>query len=128
MFLNRPSTTDTGKCCRGRVLYRLNEDLIFETQLNGFSGLRIVVPAGFETDLGSTPCPIWCIFPPFGQWSPATILHDYLYGLPDVSRFLADALFREAMAQLGVPVWRRVIVYYFVRLFGGSHCTSLEQG
>ena len=32
---------------------------------------------------------------------------------------MADAIFREAMYQLGVSTWKRLIIYYGVRLFGG---------
>ncbi len=120
MFLNRPELIDTGKTVRGRPVYQLAEDLVFETLLNG-QGFRIVVPAGFHTDLASAPRLFWSIFPPAGPWSPAAILHDYLDGCYGVSRFLADAVLREAMAQLGVPLWRRVLAYYCVRLFGRGH-------
>lgn len=127
MLLNRPLYRDTGETCRGRTVYRLEEDLVFETRLN-CQGIRVVVPTGFKTDLTSTPRLLWPIFPPAGPWSPAAILHDYLYGREDVSRFLADALFREAMFRLGVPTWRRVIIYYCVRLFGGGHYAPAPSG
>ena len=123
MFLNRPSFRDTGAIVKGRVVYELTEELLFWTALNG-AGLIIRVPALTYTDLASTPRLLWPIFPPAGRWSPATILHDYLYSLPGCSRFLADALFREAMHQLGVPWWRRVLMYYAVRLFAGRHKTT----
>ncbi len=120
MFLNRPELIDTGGTVRGRTIYRLAEDLIFETRMNGH-GIRVVVPADFETDLASAPWWLWWIFPPSGPWDLAAILHDYLYGIEGVSRFLADALMREAMAQLGVSLWRRVVAYYCLRLFGRGH-------
>lgn len=127
MFLNRPNLIDTGKTCGGRVVYKLDQDLVFETRLNG-CGIRVVVPAKFESDLASTPWWLWPIFPPAGPWSPAAILHDYLYGLRGVSRFLADALLREAMAQLGVPIWRRVVAYYGVRIGGRGHYAPGSSG
>lgn len=125
MFLNRPKMDDTGKRVGGRVIYRLAEDLVFETKMN-CQGIRVVVPAGSESDLASAPWWLWWIFPPSGPWDLAAILHDYLYGLIGVSRFLADALMREAMAQLGLPVWRRVLAFYCLRLFGRSHHWSAK--
>lgn len=128
MFLNEPKLIDTGRKVRGRVVYRLGADLIFETRMNGH-GIRVMVPAGFMSDLASAPWWLWWIFPPSGPWDRAAILHDYLYGIEGVSRFLADALMREAMAQLGLPIWRRVAAYYCLRLFGRGHYApgSLER-
>lgn len=126
MFLNRPVLIALNETRDGRALYQLDRNLVFETRLNG-DGIRVVVPAEFKTDLASTPRILRPIFPPAGTWSPATILHDYLYGVDGVSRFLADALFREAMAQLGVSWWRQVLAYYCVRLFGKSHYRLTER-
>jgi hypothetical protein len=108
------------------VIYRLAEDMVFVGHHNGY-GIRVVVPAGAETDLASSPWWLWWIFPPSGLWDLAAIMHDYLYGLRGVSRFLADALMREAMAQLGLPVWRRVVAFYCLRLFGKSHHWSSKK-
>ena len=40
---------------------------------------HVVVPKGFRTDLASSPRILWPILPPFGRWSAAAVLHDYLY-------------------------------------------------
>ena len=81
----------------------------------------IVVPAGFVTDLASTPKVLWSLFPPHDDYAKAAILHDYLYATAKVSREEADYIFYEAMGVLGVPLWKRRIIYRAVRLFGGSH-------
>lgn len=81
-------------------------------------GARIDVPKGFVTDFASTPRILWSIFPPWGVWNKAAIIHDFLYQNTVASRFICDAIFRDAMASLGVPAWRRVLMYYAVRLFG----------
>jgi len=81
-------------------------------------GGRVDVPGGFDTDFASTPRFLHAIFPPRGRWNKAAIVHDYLYRETNCSRFLADAIFRDAMRDLGVPVWRRVAMYYGVRFFG----------
>ncbi len=80
-------------------------------------GNDIVVPAGTETDLATVP---WCLqwlIPKMGRYNPAVVLHDWLCRNSDYSRFIGDALFREAMADLGVPLWRRVLMYYGVRTY-----------
>lgn len=105
----------------GRALFKLHEPLVYQTQLNSAGGLTITVPAGFVTDFTSIPRRLRWLFNPIGPWDRAAALHDYLYSLPGVSRFLADALFREAMYRLGVPLWRRVLMYYAVRVFGARH-------
>lgn len=97
--------------------YRLLEPLRFEARLNG-GGLTVEVPADFVTDFASIPAIFWSRLPHDGPWAKASVVHDYLYQRGGCSRFLADAIFRDAMAALGVPVVRRVLIYYAVRLFG----------
>jgi len=103
----------------GRQIFELLEDLTFQYTVNGGSGFSIVVPKGFKTDFASIPRLFWRIFPPVGPYSKAAVIHDYLYQLPGCSRFLADAMLRECMFQLRVPIWKRLTIYYVVRFFGG---------
>ena len=122
MFASKPLLRYVGQNKAGRAVYVLAEDLLFSIGLNGgWNGITVRVPAGFETDLASVPRLLRWLFPPDGPWLSAAVLHDFLYGLEGCSRFLADALFREAMAGLKVTWKQRVIMYYAVRLFGGSH-------
>lgn len=117
------SELDVRKCSGtidGRQLWQLVKPLDFFLAVNG-GGIRVSVPAGFQTDFASVPRALWPIFPPQGPWCEAAVVHDYLYGSCRCSRFLADSLFREAMYRLGVPVWRRVAAYYAVRWFGRRH-------
>lgn len=101
-----------------RQRWELTEDFSFELKLNGMVPVwKVTVPQGFQTDLASIPRLFWMIFPPLGPWNKAAVLHDFLYSVPGCSSFLADALFREAMAQLRVPLWRRVLMYYAVRCY-----------
>lgn len=102
----------------GVTWYELLEPISihFTTDEQGFD---IEVPAGFRTDFASVPRWLWAIFPPTGEWSAVSVLHDWLYRRTTCSRFLADAIFREGMAAVGVPAWRRVAAYYAVRVFGG---------
>jgi len=80
--------------------------------------VAIRIPAGTITDLASTPRLLWAIFPPHGQYAKAAIVHDYMYDQAIGSKAFADAVFLEAMEVLGVPRWRRVPMYWAVRLFG----------
>ena len=83
-----------------------------------YNGEDIVPENGFVSDLASVPRILWSLLPPSGKYAPAAVIHDYLYRLPGCSRFLADAIFREVMAQLGVSFWKRCVMYYAVRFFG----------
>lgn len=76
------------------------------------------VPVGFETDLASVPRVLWSLVPPFGRYSKAAIVHDRLYNIQDRPKKKADKLFLRAMKDLGVPFWKRKVMYRFVRLFG----------
>lgn len=114
----------------GRPVFELVEDLIFSVRI-GRGLMEVVVPAGFQTDFASIPRPFWLFLPPSGAYNLAGIIHDFLYskGVDGInedgeeeegecSRFLADVLFREAMKTLGVPLWKRVMMYYALRAFG----------
>lgn len=101
----------------GRQLFALDAPLAFSLVFNG-GGLTVTVPDGFVTDFASTPRLFWRVFPPTGPWCEAAVVHDYLCGLKGCSRFLADAVFREAMYRLGVPIWRRVLMWWGVRVYG----------
>ncbi|MDD4888290.1 MAG: DUF1353 domain-containing protein [Phycisphaerae bacterium] len=104
----------------GRPWHRLLTPVTLEWQINGESW-RIVVPAGFETDYATTPRALWWLVPPNGPWLVPAIGHDWLYRRGRISRFFADAAFRDAMAAEGVAPWQRVLMYYAVRLCGGRH-------
>ncbi len=95
-------------------VWRLEEPLRYEIGALG-SGLSVTVPAGFVTDGASIPRIMQGVLPPFGKWSRAAILHDYLcraitdgrpveiagYGVI-AQRRGADAIFHEAMLVCGV--------------------------
>ena len=78
----------------------------------------ITVPAGFITDFASVPRLFWRLFPPWGKYGKAAVLHDYLYHKQRRSRREADAIFLEAMGVLGVPWLSREMMYAAVRAFG----------
>lgn len=101
----------------GRQLWVLTAPLKMRLRVVG-GGITISVPVDFVTDFASVPRLLWPLFPPAGPWCEASVIHDYLCGQVGCSRFLADGIFREAMYRLGVPVWRRVLMYYAVRMYG----------
>lgn len=78
----------------------------------------ITVEKGFETDLASTPRFLWWIVPPHGTYGKAGVVHDYLYRNGLRTRKEADDIFYEAMQVLGVPFWKRKLMYFAVRIFG----------
>jgi hypothetical protein len=75
------------------------------------------VPKGFVTDFASVPWGLWNIFPSWGKYGKATIIHDYLYQSKETSRLIADTIFKEAMLVLKVPMWKVNLMYWGVRTF-----------
>ena len=91
----------------------------FEYHVGDYPSNDVIrIPAGTVTDLASVPRILWAIFPPHGRYAKAAIIHDYLYDQAVGSKAFADTTFYEAMGVLGVPKWRRVAMYWAVRLFG----------
>ncbi|EJG5924633.1 DUF1353 domain-containing protein [Salmonella enterica] len=82
----------------------------------------IEVPAGFITDLATVPRIFWMLLPPDGKYAKAAIIHDYLYDNALRSKKEADLIFLDGMTVLGVPKWKRMVMYLAVRVFGrGSY-------
>jgi len=81
----------------------------------------IKVPVGFLTDFASVPRILWNILPPYESYGKAAVLHDYLYYTNKYPRKVCDDIFLEAMEVLKVPKWKRLVIYYSVRIFGGKY-------
>lgn len=79
---------------------------------------KYTVPAGFVTDFASVPRGLWNILPPFGRYSRAAVLHDWMYHTGIVNRARADRIFLEGMAALGVSWAKRWAMYFGVRVGG----------
>lgn len=79
---------------------------------------KIVIPAGFVTDGGSVPRPLWGIVSPWGKASKPYILHDWLYNTQERTRLVSDAILLEAMEVVGVNWFQRFLIYRGVRLGG----------
>jgi hypothetical protein len=88
----------------------------------------ITVPAGFLTDLASTPrLPI--IYEVCGNIATkAAVVHDYLYTSGRESRAMADEVLHEAALLANVNEFRAWLMWAGVRLGGGSHYTATPAG
>lgn len=95
----------------------------FRVRLRELGERIIEAPQGFETDFASVPRFFWRVLPPWGRYSPAAVIHDHLYSTGKVSRADADRAFLTLMQRLGVPAWKRTVMYWAVRLFGGPAYT-----
>lgn len=97
--------------------WRLIEEFTFCS-----SDAIIIVPKGFVTDFASIPRAFWIILPPTGpMYGKAAVVHDYMYVVgqhENYTKAQADRTFLEGMTLLGVPVWKRSIMYKAVCRFG----------
>jgi hypothetical protein len=99
----------------GPTIFRLLKDVVYEDHY-----VKYVVPAGYETDFASVPrCMSWA-YPSSGQYNPAAIVHDYLItevleNQHAIESNHVDEVFRLAMQELGVPWYRRWVMWSGVR-------------
>lgn len=92
----------------------LNRDFHYDSDLIG----KVTIPAGFVSDGASVPRVLWSIYPPFGDYLEAAIVHDWYCVNKTIDSVTAAKVFREAMEVCGVGAWRRKKMYWAVRLFG----------
>jgi hypothetical protein len=95
-------------------LYRLGEEIRVEL----FTGLQVVIPKGYETDISSTPFWLWSIVPPMGDFSLAAIIHDYCYSSKCVTRYEADREMLLWSNLINRNKFDNYVRYYSVRAFG----------
>jgi len=81
----------------------------------------ITISKGFVTDFASVPRLFWNIISPYDKHAKAAVIHDYLYKTKPFPRKICDDIFLEAMGVLGVSKWKKYLMYYMVRMFGGKH-------
>jgi hypothetical protein len=84
------------------------------------SGETIKVQAGFITDFASVPRLFWWIFPKWGKYGNAAVIHDYLYWVQEEKypKERADEIFLEAMMVLNTGKLTADILYCAVKYFG----------
>ena len=95
----------------------LTEPLTFRAGEDA-SGVHVVVPKGFSTNLTSVPKILQWLYPADGPYAPAAVVHDYLYRRGKVSRKAADVMFYDALKVLKVSLFTRLGFYAYVRLNG----------
>ena len=79
----------------------------------------IIIPKGFITDLSSVPKFLWSIFPPFGDFLLAALVHDYLYVIKYKSnRRFCDEEMLYLSNNLNKNKVDNYIRYFAVRIFG----------
>jgi len=81
---------------------------------------RVIVPAGFVTDLASIPRGFWSIRRPEGRHAFAAVVHDFLYWTQTTTREEADNIFKQAMLDSRVGKKEAESLYQAVRRFGHS--------
>lgn len=65
------------------------------------SSESVMAPVGFWTDGASVPRFLWRVFPPFGKYFRAAVIHDFMYYRGAFVRSKCDAIFREAVLACG---------------------------
>ena len=85
--------------------------------------VKITVPVGFVTDFASIPRFARVIIPKLGKYTKAAVVHDFIYQAKSgkalfFDRRGVDHVFRDAMADLGVVKWKRMLMYWAVRIGG----------
>ena len=101
----------------GRAQFRLLAPFGYKIDRESFL-LEVVAPRGYVTDYASIPRFFWRVFPPWGKYRHAAVIHDVLYSDRSCPRAMADAIFLDAMNALGVPWYQRWPIYAAVRCFG----------
>lgn len=99
----------------GPADWKLDQPLVY---VSGVFGGEISVPKGFRTDFASVPRLPLVYLVAGNTAHKAAVVHDFLYQTHACERELADRVFLEAMEVIGVPPWRRRIMYRAVRMFG----------
>lgn len=102
--------------------YILTSRLSYITNL----GDKINVPKGFKTNFASVPSLVkFYIDDDDWQIRAPSVVHDYLYSRESddlgFSRKQADEILLEAMVGLGMRKTKALLIYYILRLFGGSN-------
>jgi len=97
-------------------LARIQEQFLYSSDVLGFT---LTIPKGFLTDGASVPRLFWNLIPPWGDYGPAAIVHDYLYRWQKTPKAIADKVLLEGMWVLGCQVATYSVIYLAVHWFGG---------
>jgi hypothetical protein len=92
----------------------LTQTLTYRTRL----GEDVTAPVGFWTDGASVPRILWRIYPPFGEYFRAAVVHDFMYYRGSFVRSKCDAIFKEAILACGCNNVTAFNLHLGVRLGG----------
>lgn len=84
-----------------------------------WGGLELLVPAGTVTDFASVPWGLRNMVPRWNRTARPAVFHDRLYQAHNVSRRLADRIFRDLLRAEGIDPIRAWLVWVGVRVGGG---------
>lgn len=97
--------------------YALKEDYFFTCANKEF-----VIPAGFVTNLASIPKNLQFMFKPNNKkYLMASVCHDFLYELNNISRLECDKCYFSLMESNGANLITRLLFFIGVRLFGSDY-------
>jgi len=100
--------------------WELLEGLIYEGNADTF-----YVPEGFVTDFASVPRFASWLIPTYGLYTPASILHDYLWRNPGIVNHAdMDGILRRTLREAGVSLPKRWMMWTAVR--AGSMLKSIN--
>ena len=121
-FVTPLDTRKLGKGPRGRSTYKLLAPLVY---VSDALASTITVPAGFITDYASVPRLPLVFLVTGDKAHEAAVIHDWLYTTHahegrEVSRELADRVFREAVAVAEESATLAGLMYAGVRLGGAG--------
>lgn len=106
-----------------RGSWKLLKPLVYQSDRAG----EITVPAGFITDFASVPRLPVAYLLTANCGHEAAVVHDWLYTTHAVDRRTADAVFEEALAAGGEPVWRVWLMWAGVRIGGAGPWAARGQ-
>ncbi len=103
-----------------REQFTLHREVTYTRQADEVDGpFSYTVPPAegeFISDLASVPQLLTWLVPKSGRHLPAALVHDALVDDPEIDRFQADRIFRDAMGDLDVGFVRRWLMWTAVSL------------
>jgi hypothetical protein len=107
---------------QGENAFKLTAPFVYTT----YNGYIVTVPKGFKTNFASVPR-LAKFYVDDNDWQirEPSVIHDFLYSADSKSlgydRKEADGILFEAMVGLGMRRSKAALIYYILRMFGGSN-------
>jgi hypothetical protein len=101
----------------GGGIWKARRDLVY--YVGSSKNIKIDIPKGTPTDFATIPWPASLIFPRDANYAIPAAIHDKLYKTHEFSKIASDAIFYQAMKDVGVDPFVRSLFYIAVVLFGG---------